>query len=89
MNMIKKKDIMSFYYLMKRLRYADTQFWKNLYARIQENYYDFTPKQFEYLYLNYYDKMDEYFKPETKNNFHKLMEGRLRQFSPQGILQVF
>lgn len=85
---IKKVDIMNFYYLMKKLNYADKDFWKKVYARIEENIYDLYPRQFEYIYMTYYDTAAEHFSPEAQQKFSKLMEGRLREFSPEGIIFV-
>ena len=34
-NFIKKKEIMSYYRLMKRLRYSDEVFWQKMYAKIE------------------------------------------------------
>lgn len=86
---IPKGDIMNFYFLMKKLRYTNEEFWKKMYAKIEENIYDFFPNQFSYIYLTYYDKFETVFSPEARKNFDKLMEGRLREFTPSTIMQVF
>lgn len=39
--------------------------------------------------MTYYDVAEKYFSPEAKGKFFKLMEGRLREFSTNGILTVF
>lgn len=80
---------MNFYFLMKKLNFTDEGFWKKMYGRIEENLYDLTPNNFEYIYLTYYDLTDKLFSAEAKKKFGKLMEGRIRQFSPAGIIKVF
>jgi len=86
MNQIKKVDTMNFYFLMKKLRYTDEEFWKKMYARIEQNIYDIYPRYFSYIYLTYYDKLETIFSPQARANFDKLMEGRLREFTPSAII---
>lgn len=57
-----------------------------MYAKIEENIYDLYPNQFSYIYLTYYDKLDTIFSPQAKVNFDKLMEGRIREFTPAVII---
>jgi hypothetical protein len=43
---IKNKNYLSMYYLMKKLNCRNEDFWKKMYARIEENLYDLYPSEF-------------------------------------------
>lgn len=51
--------------------------------------YDLYPSEFERFFLKYYKISDQYFSPEMKDKFLTLLEGRLRSFSPSGIIKVY
>ena len=55
---IKIKNRLSVYYLMKKLKYSNPEFWKKMYAVIEENLYDLNPHEFEKFFLRYYQVSD-------------------------------
>jgi hypothetical protein len=55
MKKIKKTEIMDYYYLFKKLRYSDEEFWKKMYAKIERNIYEISTANFSYIYTTYYD----------------------------------
>ena len=86
---IKKGNHLSVYYMMKKLRYSNEDFWKKMYAQIEENIYDLGSFEFEKFFLRYYKVSDQYFSPEMKEKFLTLMQNKLRSFSPEGIIRVY
>lgn len=80
---------MSVYYLMKKLKYSNEEFWKKMYAHIEENIYDIGSFEFEKFFLRYYKVSDQYFSTDMKQKFLTLMENKLRSFSPEGIIRVY
>jgi hypothetical protein len=86
---IKPKDIMNFYFLMKKLRYADKRFWRRMYKKIEHNICELSPNHFSYIFLTCYDSFEKLFSKKARENFNKLMESTLRSFSADGIMQVF
>ena len=88
-NRIQKPSVMSFYFLMKKLGYSDSAFWKKMYAKIEEHIYDLHGQHFEYIFITYYDRFEELFTAEARAKFNKLMEGRIRKFSPSSIITTF
>jgi hypothetical protein len=63
MKRMKRKELMFYYFMLKKLKYSDEEFWKKMYARIEENIYEISNKNFSYLYLTYYDKFESVFSP--------------------------
>lgn len=43
---IKKGDHIAVYYLMKKLNYSNQDFWKKMYAHIEEHIYDLNSGEF-------------------------------------------
>lgn len=86
---IKNKDKLSVYYLMKKLGCQSPEFWKKMYAVIEDNLYDLYPSEFERFFLRYYKVSDQVFSPEMKDKFLTLLEGRLRSFRPENIIKIY
>lgn len=74
---------------MKKLRYSNPDFWKKVYGLIEENLYDLYPNELEKFFSKYYLVADQYFSSEMKEKFLTIVEGRLRRFSPEGIVQAY
>ena len=86
---IRKAEVMPYYFLMKKLGYTDAEFWRKMYAKLEEELYDLHSQHFELLFVRYYGRFDEVFSQGAAAKFEKLMEGRIRKFSPSSIVSTF